>query len=162
MDSPIQKGNSEIVKKNEEMISTKINSDFTKNLGLLVPQRSAAKKATTQIKKTEKVLTPKPNKTKSETNNELRAKLTLLGLSRQGNKETLLARLQEYENNKIKTEWQSPNNSTNLSNINDENVGSNEKSTVNPLVSQKFPNIFCKNAACSFQPLWFSENSIYS
>ena len=118
MDSPIQKGNSEIVKHNtQEMISTKNNSDFTKNLGLLVPERSAAKKATTQIKKTEKVLTPKPNKTKSETRNELRAKLLLLGLSRQGNKETLLARLQEYENNKIKTELQSPNASTNLSNI---------------------------------------------
>ena len=118
MDSPIQKGNSEIVKHNtQEMISTKNNSDFTKNLGLLVPERSAAKKATTQIKKTEKVLTPKPNKTKSETRNELRAKLGLLGLSKQGNKETLLARLQEYENNKIKTELQSPNASTNLSNI---------------------------------------------
>ena len=147
MDSPIQKGNSEIVKKNEEMISTKINSDFTKNLGLLVPQRSAAKKATTQIKKTEKVLTPKPNKTKSETNTELRAKLTLLGLSRQGNKETLLARLQEYENNKIKTELQSPNTSTNLSNIND--VGSNEKSTVDTMVSQKFSTEISKNT-CSF------------
>ena len=54
---------------------------------------------------------------KSETRNELRAKLGLLGLSKQGNKETLLARLQEYENNKIKTELQSPNASTNLSNI---------------------------------------------
>ena len=138
MDSPIQKGNSEIVKHNtQEMISTKNNSDFTKNLGLLVPERSAAKKATTQIKKTEKVLTPKPNKTKSETRNELRAKLGLLGLSKQGNKETLLARLQEYENNKIKTELQSPNTSTNLSNINDDNVGSNEKSTMDSMVSQK-------------------------
>ena len=139
MDSPIQKGNSEIVKHNtQEMISTKNNSDITKNLGLLVPERSAAKKATTQIKKTEKVLTPKPNKTKSETRNELRAKLLLLGLSRQGNKETLLARLQEYENNKIKTESQSTKDSTNLSNINDDNVGSNEKSTLDPMVSQKY------------------------
>ena len=152
MDSPIRKGNSEIVKYNtQEMISTKNNSDFTKNLGLLVPERNAAKKATTQIKKTEKVLTPKPNKTKSETRNELRAKLALLGLKRQGNKETLLARLQEYENNKIKTELQSPNTSTNLSNIND--VGSNEKSTVDTMVSQKFSTEISKNT-CSFcEPL---------
>ena len=73
-----------------------------------VPERRAAKKATTQIKKTEKVLTPKPKNSKSVviTNNELRAKCAKFGLKTGGIKDTLLARLQEYEN-KNKTESQS-------------------------------------------------------
>ena len=129
IDSSVQKGHLEVVK-NDEMIST-ISAQASLEF---VPERSAAKKATTKIKKSEHVLTPKP-KTKSEfTCKELKEKCAKLGLTQRGTKETMLARLQEHEN-KIKTvEVNKSSNET--SNNDDEKGGLNEKSTMDSIKSE--------------------------
>ena len=130
IDSSVQKGHLEVVK-NDEMIST-ISAQASLEF---VPERSAAKKATTKIKKSEHVLTPKP-KTKSEfTCKELKEKCAKLGLTQRGTKETMLARLREHEN-KIKTELLPDNSSNDTPNNDDEKVGLNQKSTMNSIKSE--------------------------